>query len=313
MSRRKTLTCEAALAHYEVYLLAKHASPRTLDGHRREVTHLFGYLETPRPHQVQLEDLRGYQCALLSGSGSASGRPVSAATVAKVTTAIRAFFNYLHVEGLIRKNPAARLERPKAPRNLPKQVLTVAEIRRMLATPSHEPSGLRDRALLELLYATGLRRLEACDLNLGDIDHTEREVRVNFGKGGASRVVPLTRSAYQHVQRYVEHGRPDLITGHPDGHQALFLSAWGQRIKFGGVWRAVRAATKAAKIKKTVSPHTLRRTFATHLLKGGASLRHIQALLGHANLNTTAIYLRLDADELRREVLLKHPRERFEV
>ena len=313
MSRRKRLTWDHALDRYETHLLAKNASPRTLDGHKREVRHLQSHLTNKLPGGVELEDLRGYQCTLLSGSGSASGRPISAATVAKVSTALRSFFAFLSKEGLLKTNPAARLERPKVSPRLPGQVLTVAEVKRLLAAPSTEPLGLRDRALIEVLYATGLRRAEVCSLDLCDLDHPEREVRVRNGKGGRSRIVPLTRSAYRQVRHYIELGRPALVTDHVDGHEAMFLSKWGQRLKLTGLWRAVKAATKTAGIKKEVSPHTLRRSFATHLLKGGASLRHIQALLGHANLNTTAIYLRLDADELRREVLLKHPRERFDV
>tara|TARA_R110002072_G_scaffold47902_3_gene131249 strand:- start:1007 stop:1948 length:942 start_codon:yes stop_codon:yes gene_type:complete len=313
MPRRKNLTWERAMERYEVHMLAKHVSPRTLDGHQRDVGHFQAHVGDLRPDQVSLDDFRDYQCALLSGSGSASGRPISAATVAKNTTALRVFFAFLHEEDLLGENPAARLERPKAPRRLPGQVLTVTEVKRLLAAPSSEPSGLRDRALLEVLYATGLRRAEVCSLDLSDLDHVEREVRVHQGKGGKSRIVPLTRSAYHHVQHYIQHGRAELTTSHADSSQAFFLSGWGQRIKAQGVARAIKSAVVTAKIKKAVSAHTFRRTFATHLLKGGASLRHIQILLGHANLNTTAIYLRLEGDDLRREVLLKHPRERFEV
>jgi integrase/recombinase XerD len=266
-----------------------------------------------RPGQVTLPVLRDYQWALLTGEGAPRGRPLAASTVAKITTALRAFFAFLADGELIPANPAARLDRPKLPRKLPGDVLNLNEIQRLLTAPGTTPLGLRDRALLELLYATGLRRAEACSLNLADLDHREREVRVHEGKGGKSRIVPLTRSAYERVHHYLEFGRPQLLTNHRDSASALFLSGWGQRIKWTGLWRGIKGAARQAKLDKRVTPHSLRRTVATHLLKGGASLRHIQLLLGHASPETTALYQRIDGGDLRREVLLHHPREQFGV
>ncbi len=315
MPRQKRLTWNHALDTYATHLMARRSAKGTLTNHRLDLGHLRDYTDPLRVDQVKISDLRDYQCALLTGEGAQKKKPLAASTVARITTSIRAFFGFLTDEGLLNENPARRLERPRVPARLPGNVLTIREVKHLLATASQRstPFALRDRALVELLYATGLRRQEACDLDLSDLDRTEREIRVRHGKGDKARIVPLTRSAFHQLTHYVELGRPGLVTTHPDSQQALFLSGWGQRIKTTGVWRALKQLAAEAGLKKNLSPHTMRRTFATHLLKGGASIRHIQLLLGHASLNVTAVYLRLDATELRREVLLHHPRERFEV
>jgi len=314
MPRPRALCWTRALEVYEQHLLARRASPRTREDHLRELRLLREHAAPKRPGSLCLADLRDYQVGLLTGEASRSGRPVSAGTVAKVTSTLRAFFAFLAAEGLVRADPALRLERPKVPRRLPGDVLSVPDVRRLLAAPDEATAlGLRDRALLEVLYATGLRRAEACGLELGDLDHPGRELHVREGKGSKDRLVPLTRSAYEVVVRYLERARPELKTAHPDGARALFLTAAGRRLHPVAVFRALERSARAAGLRRKPSAHSLRRSFATHLLKGGASLRHIQLLLGHASLDTTAAYLRLDTRELRREILLRHPRERFEV
>ena len=164
--------------------------------------------------------------------------------------------------------------------------------------------------MVELLYSTGLRRNELLDLDLADLDHEQREVVVRSGKGGKGRRNPLTRTAYEAVEVYVTLSRGELDKGRSP---ALFLNRTGARVGVMYLTDLVKDLAKKARIRKRVTPHTLRRTFATHLLQSGASLRHIQLLLGHARLDTTARYLRVDEEGLRRELLLKHPRERFEV
>ena len=194
-------------------------------------------------------------------------------------------------------------------------MLTVEEVTRLLEAPDRTtPMGLRDRAFLEILYATGMRRREALGLDLCDYDRRTREVVVRNGKGGKSRVLPVTRGAVSEIDAYLARGRPALAKlGLADSMNAIFLSERGRRLSEPRVLKILRALAATARIKKRLTPHALRRSFATHLLKGGVSLRHIQVLLGHASLDTTAIYLRLDPRELRRELLLEHPRERIDA
>jgi site-specific recombinase XerD len=314
MPRRK-LTWPDALDRYETYLRARASADTTIRFRRRHANLFCEYLEPgdPRPDQVQLTDLRDYLCSLLTGEGSRSGRPLAASTVAHVASDLRSFFTFLADEKLIPENPAARLESPKVVKQVG-DVLTVRQVKRLFgAIDETRALGRRDRAMLELLYATGVRRAELIALNLADLDHAEREVIVRRGKGGKGRTIPLGRAAYLGVMAYLELGRPELASSHADSASALLLSQWGSRLDEGGVRHALNRLRKKAKLKAKVTPHTMRRSFATHLLRGGASLRHIQLLLGHASLNTTASYLNLDPQHLRQEIILRHPREGFEL
>ncbi len=313
MPRRKPLTWTDAMDRYETYLRARASAKTTIRFRRRHARLFREYLEDPPLEAVELTDLRDYLCALLTGEGSRSKKPLAASTVAKVASDLRSFFAFLTSEGLLKENPADRLESPKVSKQV-KGVLTVRQVKTLFAcVDATQPLGQRDRALVELLYATGVRRAELIALDLADLDHQEREVIVRRGKGGKGRVVPLGRAAYLGVMTYLELGRPKLASSHPDSAKALLLGQWGSRLDEGGVRHALNRLRKKAKLKAKLTPHTLRRTFATHLLRGGASLRHIQILLGHASLNTTAAYLNLDPQHLRREVILRHPREGFDL
>lgn len=193
-------------------------------------------------------------------------------------------------------------------------MLSVAQVTRLLDAAARDQSirGLRDRAAVELLYATGVRRAELLGLDLDSLDHHEREILVR-GKGEKSRRIPVTRSAYLAVRAYLDAARPSLTSGHQDSARALLLTYRGRRLDHISLCKLLRRLRAAAKLRARVSPHVMRRSFATHLLQGGASLRHIQLLLGHTKLSTTAFYLKLDTRELRRELLLKHPRERMDA
>ena len=310
------LAWDDALTLYEQHLRAKRSAERTVKGYLLEVVYLRDYV-SPRgtlPGAVTLQDLRTYQCGLLTGATSRSGKRLSAGTASRVAVTLADFFGFLEAEGRIESDPTRRLERPSVPERVPEEVLTVREVKALLgAAQVTTPTGLRDRALVELLYATGLRRNEARDLDLGDLNHEEREVTVREGKGGKGRLVPLTRSAYEGLVAYLERARPVLAKPHPDSACAVFLSEQGRRLSETGTREVLSKLARAAGIAKRVKPHTLRRTFATHLLQAGTNLRTIQVLLGHASLDTTAIYLRVDSTELRREVLLKHPREKLDL
>lgn len=304
---------EQALGLFEIHLRAKRAGVRTVTSYLADLEELARTLSNLAPGEVTLDVLRELQCALMSGSGSRSGRPLAAATVARIGAAWRAFFRFLADEGRIERDPGARLESPRVPKRAPLDVLTVREVERLLDAPeASSAKGLRDRALLDLLYSAGLRNAEAHALDLTDVDHVDRQVMVRAGKGEKGRIVPLTRSAYARLMAYLDRGRPAMAAKHRRSTEALFVSVRG-RISTDSLGDVVQRARRRAGIKKAVTPHTLRRTFATTLLKNGVSVRHIQTLLGHANLSTTAIYLRIDQAELRRELLLRHPRERMGV
>ncbi len=314
MSRTHSLTWSSALDLFKTYLRARRASPRTLKGYLADVGFLGDRLADCAPSEVQPEALRELQCDLLTGLASRSGRPLKARTVSAMTSAWKSFFKFLAEDGVIELDPTARLEHPRVPRQPPGNVLTVKEVARLLnAADCNGPLGLRDRAVVDLLFSTGLRNAEVLALNLADIDHEEREVIVQAGKGERGRIVPLTRSSYLRLAEFLDDGRRSLQTSHADSLVALFLSCRGRRINAQYLLRLFRRLRREAGIKKNVTPHTMRRTFATTLLKNGVSIRHIQVLLGHDDLGTTARYLSLDRNELRRELLLKHPRERFEA
>jgi integrase/recombinase XerD len=318
--KEAALTWADALDLFETHLRAKRAAARTVTDYLLEVRYLEEHLAkrgkaTVTPADVTVHDLRDYQAGLLTGATSRTGRPLAAGTASRVTSALVSFFRFLAAEGSIPMDPTARLEHPKVPPRLPGDVLTLKEVERLFhACQRTTATGLRDRAILEVLYAAGLRRNELRDLDLSDLTHEERELVVREGKGGKGRVLPLTRSAYHAVMDYVERGRPALARNHEDSACALFLSSrGGRRLSEDGIASLLKVLGRAAALARPLKPHTLRRSFATHLLQGGANLRTIQLLLGHASLNTTALYLKVDPRELRREVLLKHPRERIDA
>ena len=321
VSRAKTVKAvswKEAIDRYELFLNARSISPETKKHYRIHLHNFFEHVTgldlDLEPGDVRIEHLRAYQCGLLTGETARRRKPLNPATVSGITTAIVGFFFFLHEEEVIEKNPASRLEHPRIRQRLPGAVLSVREMHKLLdSVDDITPWGLRDRALLELLYATGIRRNEALGLDLADLDLKEREIRIVNGKGGKGRVIPLTRSCAIVIESYVERARPVLARKSPHSINALFLSRVGTRMHSNLLYDLLLALKEKTGLKKPLTPHTFRRTFATHLLKSGVSLRHIQKLLGHTSLDTTAVYLRVDTRELRREILLKHPREKLDL
>lgn len=312
--RRSPLEWEAALELYLTHLRAGRFSPRTLHDARLKLEHVRRRLEPLRPDQVHLADLRAFQAALFSGAATASGRPMSARAVLNVSSCLRRFFAFLCRDGHLAGDPAAGLDLPRCPRRDVGDVLSLPEVTRLLAAAAARATSaaaLRDHALVELLYATGIRRAEALGLDLADVERDTRELVVRLGKGGKGRRLPLTRSAWEVLAEYLHTARQHLITAHRGSARALFLSRRGRRLDAMSLARLLRELARAAGLARRLTPHGLRRSFATHLLRGGASLRAIQLLLGHEALSTTAFYLRLDTAELRKEVITKHPRERM--
>jgi len=230
---------------------------------------------------------------------------LSAATIRRHVSAVRTYFGFLLGEGVVREDPSDRLEGPRIGRSLP-DTLTVQEVEAILAAPSvEERLGWRDRALLELGYGAGLRVSELCGLGLTDLVLTESLVRV-VGKGSKERLVPIGRGVHNAVSVYLHTVRPELDRG--ASRQRVFLNHRGAPLSRVGAWGIVKRAAARAGISKTVTPHTLRHSFATHLLEGGADLRAVQEMLGHADLSTTQVYTHVDREYLRSVHRQYHPR-----
>jgi integrase/recombinase XerD len=243
----------------------------------------------------------------LSGSEYAEGKRYRPSSVARALAAVRTFHVFLLREGEASANPAEGVVRPKVPKNLP-HPLTVGEVDAILAAPEEGTlSGIRDRAILETIYGAGLRISELVGLDVDDVDLEEGSVRV-MGKGSKERVVPLGRFAVAAVNSYLSRVRPDLAG--PRSGAALFLNRRGGRLTRQGAAQVLKAAASRAGLKKHVTPHTLRHSFATHLLEGGADVRVVQELLGHASLSTTQIYTLVTDQHLREQYFTAHPRAR---
>lgn len=224
---------------------------------------------------------------------------------ARKLSALRMFARFLVKEGVRKDDFSDLLSGPKSRRSLP-DFLSIAEMKRLLAAPDEtKPQGLRDSAMLELMYSSGLRVSELCGLMLQNVDLQNGIVRV-FGKGSKERVVPLGKVAIEALGRYLESGRPKLVKSRTGSE--LFLSQWGKAISRKTFWVLIKQYTALADIKKPVKPHTLRHSFATHLLQGGADLRAIQEMLGHADIATTQIYTSVKGDTLLEEHAAFHPR-----
>ncbi len=276
-------------------------SPRTIDAYLRDVTRLVEFAFARRlstPEDVTYGLLRDHVAALAQAGRAAS-------TVARSVSSLRGYFRFLVEEGVIEGDPSEQLESPRAGRSLP-SVLTVSEIEALLgAVAPEDTSAFRDRAILEVLYGCGLRVSELCDLKTRDCDLDEGLVRV-LGKGAKERLVPIGADARSAVRRYLRESRSGLDRGTSKGR--MFLNRRGRALSRMGVWKIVRRYVERAGIGKRVTPHTLRHSFATHLLEGGADLASVQEMLGHADISTTEIYTHVDRSHLRQVHRTHHPR-----
>jgi integrase/recombinase XerD len=238
-------------------------------------------------------------------AGDVERPPASTATVHRKTACLRSFYRHVRREGLLDTDPTATLSPPRRSRKLP-HVLTRGEIDRLLSQPrGTEPAALRDRALLEVMYACGLRASEAIGLELTDVDLEERVLRAR-GKGSKERVVPIGQAAVQALRTYLQRGRPGLVKGAPEAH--VFVNFRGGALTRQGLYKIVRRHAVTAGLADRISPHTLRHTFATHLLAGGCDLRSVQEMLGHADVSTTQLYTHLSSQRLKDVYFRAHPR-----
>ncbi len=237
-------------------------------------------------------------------------RALAPATVKRRAAAIRAFYQFLLREELVEHDPTLDLAAPRLPRRLPR-VLTVEEVERLLAMPDPKrPEGSRDRAMLEVMYASGLRVSEVVRLDLGDVDLSMELVRC-LGKGNKERLVPMGSHAVTALRAYLRQGRSLLAKGRLT--QALFLNRRGMRLTRQGCWKLIRQYGQRAGIKKPLTPHVLRHSFATHLLERGADLRAVQEMLGHASIGTTQVYTHVARNRLREVYARAHPRDGMRI
>jgi len=233
-------------------------------------------------------------------------REYASSTVARKLAAIKSFFHFLLAEGIIKDDPTVALDSPAVKKRLPK-ALSHDLVNRLLAEAgkSSTPKGQRDKALIELLYATGMRVSELVWLNIGDVNLASASVRC-FGKGGKERIIPVYDRAVHALQEYLRKGRSRLMK---DPHEkALFLNHRGKRLTRQGLWLIIKHYADEIGMGSEVTPHTLRHSFATHMLSGGAGLREVQKLLGHANISTTQVYTHVNSERLREVYDESHPR-----
>jgi integrase/recombinase XerD len=299
------------LAHLQV---ERGLAQNTLAAYRRDLDRYLAHLSAlgvAAPAEVREEHVAAFLAAIRTGEDG--GRPLVATSAARAVVAVRQFHRFLLLEGAATTDPAGEVRPPGTPQRLPK-ALSVAEVERLLEAAGGEGEGsaLRDRALLELLYGSGARISEAVGLDVDDVardgDPEAGLVRLR-GKGGKERIVPLGSYAARALDAYLVRLRPQLAAKGRGG-PAVFLNARGGRLSRQSAWAVLQAAARRAHLDGVhgVSPHTLRHSFATHLLEGGADVRVVQELLGHASVTTTQIYTRVTADHLREVYAAAHPR-----
>jgi len=297
-------------------------SRHTVGAYGRDLRRSAGYLAEQGitdPSQVTSAMIGSYAARLREGVAAPDGagwteQPLASASAARAVIAVRSLHRFACAEGLTADDPARNIRPPKPPRRLPK-ALSLEQVQAMLAVPATDNEvGVRDAALLELLYGTGIRISEAVSL---DVDEVDRLVRAQagepapglrvLGKGGKERIVPVGSYARAALDAYLVRGRPVLAAA-GRGTPALFLNTRGGRLSRQSAWAILRSVAEKAGITADVSPHTLRHSYATHLLDGGADVRVVQELLGHASVTTTQIYTLVTIDHLREVFLTSHPR-----
>ncbi len=282
---------EQVQAFLDYLIVEKSYSANTIAAYRNDLTQFLAFITTPgllppEPHwsDVRKNHLIDYLLYLRE-------RQYAPSTIARKIAAIKSFFQFIQQTGVITEDPAATLDSPKVKKHLPKAI-SQTQVEMLLAEPAKDPSpkGLRDRALMELLYATGMRVTEIVSLDLTDINLATGTVRC-VGKGDRERIVPIDEPTVEALREYLEHGRPYL--GVSQEERALFVNHRGHRLTRQGLWLILKRYVQAVGIDDGVTPHTLRHSFAAHMLSKGAALREVQHRLGHASISTTQVYTML--------------------
>ena len=292
-----------ALRRYLDHLAVERGTARnTLDSYARDLRRYLRYLA-----ERGVRELREVTEVQVTGFAAAlRDEGLAASSAARAVVAVRGLHRFAHREGLTEADPTRLVRPPQLPRRLPK-ALPVADVLKLLDTPvGDEPAVLRDRALLELLYSTGARISEAVGLDLDDVDRVDRTVLLD-GKGGKQRLVPVGRPALSALEAYLVRVRP-MLSARGRSTPAVFLNLRGGRLSRQSAWQVLKTTAQRAGIGVEVSPHTLRHSFATHLLEGGADVRVVQELLGHASVTTTQVYTLVTVTTLREVYATAHPR-----
>ncbi|MFL5823975.1 MAG: site-specific tyrosine recombinase XerD [Solirubrobacteraceae bacterium] len=285
--------------------LERGLSRNTLEAYRSDLQQFGEFLNRSALSPLQLTPAQLAEFVSELAEGRDGRPPCAPATLQRKIACLRSFYRYLRREQLIDHDPARELRGPRTPSRLP-QVLSRDEVLRLLAQPpGNTPAGLRDRALLETMYACGLRVSEAIGLRLSDVDLEVGVLRAR-GKGSKERLVPIGGKAVASLRAYLELGRPRLIGLREETH--LFVNRRGAPLSRQGLYKIVQRHARSAGLEQRMSPHTLRHTFATHLLAGGCDLRALQEMLGHADIATTQIYTHLTVERLRDVYFEAHPR-----
>jgi len=282
-------------------------SDNTVAAYRNDLYRLANFVEEEANRQGVIPSWANFgRQGMLSYLLDLNQRSYAPTTRARKVAAARSFFKFLVAEEIIKEDPTENVKSPTVGRALPKPI-SVSQIRTLLEQPTKRstPEAKRDAAMLQLLYASGMRVSELVSLNLNDMNTVDGNVRC-FGKGHKERIVPIHKLAVQAIDEYVEEARPRLVRN--DKEKALFLNRRGDRLTRQGFWQILKEYAKSAGLEGEVTPHTLRHSFATHMLSGGADLRAVQELLGHANISTTQVYTHLTTEHIRRAYEQSHPR-----
>ncbi len=303
---------EDRIGHFLHFLSAeKGASDNTIAAYRNDLSQFHLYLSTINLNgRAQTDWTRINKDVIINYVQELKERRYAEASVARKVAAMKSFFQFLQAEGAIQGNPTESLEAPRVGKTLPRP-LTVQQIDELLEQPCKRktPEASRDQAMLELLYATGLRVTELVSLDMESITLDPKTPSARcLGKGAKERSVPMNEHAFRALVSYLNEGRPRLVKAKPEC--ALFVNRRGDRLTRQGFWLILKQYAKEAGIQGTVTPHSLRHSFATHMLRGGAPLRSVQELLGHANISTTQVYTQITDEHVRRVYEAAHPRAR---
>jgi len=296
-----------AIDQFLNYLVVeKGFSENTKAAYQNDLHQLAGFVEKEAAKRGTIPPWASFdRQAMLSYLLDLKGRGYAATTVARKVAAIKSFFGFLVAEGILRNNPTQGVSSAKVGKSLPKPI-SISQVHRLLEQPTKlsTPEAKRDSAMLHLLYASGMRVSELVSLNLDDIID-DGYVRC-FGKGHKERLIPIAPRAALVVKEYLTEARPHLA--HNIDEKALCLNRRGERLTRQGLWQILKGYAKSAELGTEITPHTLRHSFATHMLNGGADLRSVQELLGHANISTTQVYTHLTTEHIRRAYEKSHPR-----
>lgn len=299
------LNIDSIKRRFDAHLrIEKGLSPNTAASYCRDVEHLLRYAaDTNKSAEtLTLDDLEEFL-------GTLHDVGIAPRSQARIISGIKSFYKFLKMEGIIDTNPTLLIPAPRMGRHLP-EVLTLDEIDSMISCIDlSQPQGQRNRAIIEVLYGCGLRVSELVELKLSQV-FEEEEYIIVVGKGDKQRLVPISQEALWQINLYLENTRNNQVIK-PGCEDTLFLNRRGNKLTRVMIFYIVKELCELAGIKKTVSPHTLRHSFATHLLEGGANLRAIQQMLGHESIETTEIYVHIDRSTLRQEILTHHPRNRM--